>query len=110
MLLRRTLAQLMAAATLLPAGLSGPGPPPADAHRLRLVRRAGRFAAHLGRRSRLQARAFIFAGDNVYGDFNTADAAPLRKAYATADAIAGYNKLRDSGAAISRSGTTTTMA
>ena len=39
---------------------------------------------------------FIFAGDNVYGDFNTADAGPLRKAYATADAIAGYNKLRDS--------------
>jgi alkaline phosphatase D len=39
---------------------------------------------------------FIFAGDNVYGDFSTADAGPLRKAYAAAEVVAGYNKLRDS--------------
>jgi len=38
---------------------------------------------------------FIFAGDNVYGDFHTADASHLKRAYAMAERIAGYNKLRD---------------
>ena len=30
---------------------------------------------------------FIFAGDNVYGDFRTADAAALKRAYATAASV-----------------------
>ncbi|MBL6614598.1 MAG: alkaline phosphatase family protein [Reyranella sp.] len=38
---------------------------------------------------------FIFMGDNVYGDFNTADAANLKRAYALASQIEGYNRLRD---------------
>ncbi len=38
---------------------------------------------------------FIFAGDNVYGDFRSADAANLKRAYALASGIAGYNRLRD---------------
>src|SRR5262245_40516001 len=37
---------------------------------------------------------FIFAGDNVYGDFKTADAAPLRRAYEMARTIPGFAKLR----------------
>ncbi len=37
---------------------------------------------------------FIFAGDNVYGDFKTADAARLRAAYGAAGRIEGYAKLR----------------
>src|SRR5258708_34473910 len=39
---------------------------------------------------------FIFAGDNVYGDFNTADATNLRRAYEVAQRIPGYVKLRES--------------
>ena len=96
MLLRRTLAQLMAAAALLPAGLSAQARRP-------LTRIAFGSCAEQANSQPIwdailayKPELFIFAGDNVYGDFNTADAGPLRKAYATADAIAGYNKLRDS--------------
>ena len=38
---------------------------------------------------------FIFAGDNVYGDFKTADADKLTQAYAAAARIDGYTKLRE---------------
>ncbi len=38
---------------------------------------------------------FIFAGDNVYGDFNAADAADLKRAYDEARNVAGYMKLRE---------------
>ena len=38
---------------------------------------------------------FIFAGDNVYGDFNSPDAADLKRAYEEASRIAGYAKLRE---------------
>lgn len=93
---RRTLAQLMAAATLAPAGLSAQARRP-------LTRIAfGSCAEQADSQPVWDAilaykpELFIFAGDNVYGDFNTADAGPLRKAYAIAAAIAGYNKLRDS--------------
>lgn len=37
---------------------------------------------------------FIFMGDNVYGDFNSADATNLRRAYDLASEIAGYTRLR----------------
>ena len=96
MLLRRTLAQLMAAAALLPTGLF------AQARRPPTRIAFGSCAEQADSQPIWDAilaykpELFIFAGDNVYGDFNTADAGPLRKAYATADAIAGYNKLRDS--------------
>src|SRR5258708_9822057 len=39
---------------------------------------------------------FIFAGDNVYGDFNTAEATNLKRAYELTGGIAGYTRLRDS--------------
>jgi alkaline phosphatase D len=96
MLLRRTLAQLMAAAALVPGGLSAQARRP-------LTRIAFGSCAEQADSQPIwdailayKPELFIFAGDNVYGDFNTADAGPLRKAYTTADAIAGYNKLRDS--------------
>ena len=38
---------------------------------------------------------FIFAGDNVYGDFHSPDAADLRRAYEEAKHIEGYAKLRE---------------
>jgi alkaline phosphatase D len=38
---------------------------------------------------------FVFMGDNVYGDFNSADATGLREAYAATRQIAGYQKLRE---------------
>ena len=38
---------------------------------------------------------FIFCGDNVYGDFNSADAANLKRAYEEAGKILGYSRLRD---------------
>jgi alkaline phosphatase D len=37
---------------------------------------------------------FIFAGDNVYGDFLLGDAGPLRAAYAKARQIDGYMRVR----------------
>jgi alkaline phosphatase D len=96
MLKRRTLTQLLAAASLVPAVGQAQGRSP-------LTRIAfGSCAEQADSQPVWDAilaykpELFIFAGDNVYGDFNTADAGPLRKAYATADAIAGYNKLRDS--------------
>lgn len=96
MFYRRTLAQLVAAAALVPRGLSARARRP-------LTRIAFGSCAEQADSQPIwdailayRPELFIFAGDNVYGDFNTAGAGPLRKAYATADAIAGYNKLRDS--------------
>jgi alkaline phosphatase D len=96
MLLRRTLAQLTAAAVLVPGALTAQARRP-------LTRIAFGSCAEQADSQPIwdailayKPELFIFAGDNVYGDFSTADAGPLRKAYATADAIAGYNKLRDS--------------
>lgn len=96
MFYRRTLGQLMAAAALAPAGLRAQARPPlsriafgscADQAKPQPV-----WDAILAYRPEF----FIFAGDNVYGDFNSADATNLRRAYAVAEEIAGYTKLRDS--------------
>jgi len=93
---RRTLAQLMAAAALAPASLAAQGRPPlsriafgscADQAKPQPI-----WEAILAYRPEL----FIFCGDNVYGDFNTADAANLRRAYEMAENIPGYAKLRQS--------------
>ena len=78
---RRTLAQLMAAAALAPASVAAQGRPPlsriafgscADQAKPQPI-----WDAILAYRPEL----FIFAGDNVYGDFNSADAANLKRAY-----------------------------
>ena len=92
---RRTLAQLMAAAALAPASVAAQGRPPlsriafgscADQAKPQPI-----WDAILAYRPEL----FIFAGDNVYGDFNSEDAANLKRAYETAEGIAGYNRLRE---------------
>jgi alkaline phosphatase D len=94
MLKRRTLAQLLAAAPLLPATLSAQGRPP-------LSRIAFGSCAEQRRPQPIwdavhayHPDLFLFCGDNVYGDFTTPDAATLRDAYAGASHIAGYVKLR----------------
>jgi alkaline phosphatase D len=96
MFTRRTLAQLMAAAALAPASLAAQGRPP-------LSRIAFGSCADQDKPQPIwdailayHPELFIFAGDNVYGDFNTADAANLKRAYAKAEGIDGYAKLRDS--------------
>ena len=73
---RRTLAQLMAAAALAPAPLSAQGRPP-------LSRIAFGSCADQAKPQPIwdailayQPELFIFAGDNVYGDFNTRRRAP----------------------------------
>ena len=96
MFYRRTLARLMAAAALVPAGLSAQGRPPlsriafgscADQAKAQPI-----WDAILAYRPDL----FIFAGDNVYGDFNSLEATPLKRAYALAEDISGYVRLRES--------------
>lgn len=86
----------MAAAALMPSGLLAQGQRP-------LTRIAFGSCAEQADSQPIwdailayKPELFIFAGDNVYGDFNTPDAGPLRKAYALAEAVAGYNKLRGS--------------
>jgi alkaline phosphatase D len=93
---RRTLAQLMAAAALAPATLAAQGRPP-------LSRIAFGSCADQAKPQPIwdaimayRPDLFIFAGDNVYGDFNTADAANLRRAYELAETIPGYSRLRQS--------------
>jgi alkaline phosphatase D len=93
---RRTLGQLLAATALMPAGLAAQSRRP-------LTRIAFGSCAEQADSQPIwdailayKPELFIFAGDNVYGDFNTPDADNLRKAYARADAIAGYNKVRES--------------
>ena len=93
---RRTLGQFMAAAALMPAGLAAQDRAPlsriafgscADQAKPQPI-----WDAILAYRPDL----FIFAGDNVYGDFNSPDATNLRHAYTLAKEIAGYARLRDS--------------
>lgn len=92
---RRTIAQLMAAAALAPAVSSAQGRPPlsriafgscADQKKPQPI-----WDAILAYRPEL----FIFMGDNVYGDFDGADAGPLEQAYARAGQISGYTRLRN---------------
>ena len=45
---------------------------------------------------------FLFCGDNVYGDFNSTDAANLKRADEETGKIPGYARLRDTGHAESR--------
>ncbi|WP_421998427.1 alkaline phosphatase D family protein [Reyranella sp.] len=91
---RRTLAQIMTAAALAPAPLVAQGP--RGLSRIAFGSCADQdqpqpiWDAILAYRPEL----FIFAGDNVYGDFRAPDAANLRRAYARADEVAGYARLR----------------
>jgi alkaline phosphatase D len=91
---RRTLAQLMTAAALAPASAGAQVRAP-------LSRIAFGSCADQVKPQPIwdailayQPELFIFAGDNVYGDFHTEDASHLKRAYAMAEHIVGYSKLR----------------
>ena len=95
MLKRRTLTQLFAAASLAPAVGQAQGHSP-------LTRIAFGSCAEQRRPQPIwdavlayQPDLFIFAGDNVYGDFNTADAAGSGRPMTLPAQIAGYARLRD---------------
>lgn len=94
MLSRRSFAGLLALASLAPARLAAQAATPlariafgscADQTQPQPI-----WEAILAWRPDL----FIFAGDNVYGDFKTADAAALKRAYAAAAEIDGHARLR----------------
>lgn len=94
MLTRRTISQLVAAAALGPSAVGAQGRPP-------LTRIAFGSCADQAKPQPIwdavlayKPDLFIFMGDNVYGDFNTADAANLRRAYDLASDISGYTRLR----------------
>ena len=92
---RRTITRLMAALSLAPAAAVAQGQAPLS--RIALGSCAKQtmpqpiWDAVLAWRPEL----FVFMGDNVYGDFNSADATGLREAYAATRQIAGYQKLRE---------------
>ena len=101
----------MAAAALAPAG-ARPRRPPAAV-------RASPSAPAPTRpiRSRIwdailayRPELFIFAGDNVYGDFNTADATNLREPTRSAEDIAGLQQAARQREPPRRLGTITTTA
>jgi alkaline phosphatase D len=93
MLKRRSIGPLMAAAALAPGIAAAQGRPP-------LTRIAFGSCAEQRRPQPIwdavlayRPDLFIFGGDNVYGDFNRADAVDLRSAYDNATMIEGYNRL-----------------
>lgn len=94
MLNRRSIAQLMAAAALSPSAVRAQGRPP-------LTRIAFGSCADQAKPQPIwdavlayKPDLFIFAGDNVYGDFNSADGANLRRAYGLTSEVPGYSRLR----------------
>ncbi|MCA0246548.1 MAG: alkaline phosphatase family protein [Proteobacteria bacterium] len=95
MFARRTLARLMAAAAVTAAPALSQNRPPLS--RIAFGSCANQnmgqpiWDAVLSYRPDL----FIFCGDNVYGDFNSADAANLKRAYEEAGKVPGYSRLRD---------------
>ena len=95
MFTRRTLARLMAAAAVTATPALSQNRPPLS--RIAFGSCANQnmgqpiWDAVLSYRPDL----FIFCGDNVYGDFNSADAANLKRAYEEAGKVTGYAKLRD---------------
>ncbi|MBI3198508.1 MAG: alkaline phosphatase family protein [Rhodospirillales bacterium] len=93
---RRSIARLMAALSLAPASAMAQGRPPLS--RIAVGSCAKQtmpqpiWDAVLAWRPEL----FVFMGDNVYGDFKSANATGLKEAYGVARQIAGYQRLRDS--------------
>ena len=95
MFTRRTLARLMAAAAVTATPALSQNRPPLS--RIAFGSCANQtmnqsiWDAVLSYRPDL----FLFCGDNVYGDFNSADAANLKHAYEEAGKVKGYSRLRD---------------
>lgn len=95
MFTRRTLSKLFGATSLAPATALSQSHPP-------LSRIAFGSCANQTKPQSIwepilayRPDLFIFAGDNVYGDFSSPDAANLKRAYDEASRIAGYARLRD---------------
>lgn len=95
MFTRRTLSKLLAALSLAPATALSQGRPPLS--RIAFGSCANQSMAQPIWEAILAYRPdlFIFAGDNVYGDFNTADGGNLKRAYDVARTIPGYARLRE---------------
>ena len=95
MFTRRTLSKLLAATTLAPATALSQGRPPLS--RIAFGSCAKQTLPQPIWEPILAYRPdlFIFAGDNVYGDFNSPDAANLKRAYDEARHVAGYARLRE---------------
>ncbi|MBU8877188.1 alkaline phosphatase family protein [Reyranella sp. MMS21-HV4-11] len=95
MFTRRTLSKLLATLSLAPAAALSQGRPPLS--RIAFGSCANQSMAQPIWEAILAYRPdlFIFAGDNVYGDFNTPDGDNLKRAYDTARTIPGYARLRE---------------
>ena len=95
MFTRRTLSKLLAALSLAPATALSQGRPPLS--RIAFGSCANQSMAQPIWEAILAYRPdlFIFAGDNVYGDFNSPDGGNLKRAYDVARSIPGYARLRE---------------
>jgi len=95
MFTRRTLSKLLAALSLAPATALSQGRPPLS--RIAFGSCANQSMAQPIWEAILAYRPdlFIFAGDNVYGDFNSPDGGNLKRAYDIARTIPGYARLRE---------------
>jgi len=95
MFTRRTLSKLLAAMSLAPATVLSQGRPPLS--RIAYGSCANQSMAQPIWEAILAYRPdlFIFAGDNVYGDFNSPDGGNLKRAYDIARTIPGYARLRE---------------
>ena len=95
MFTRRTLSKLLAATSLAPATALSQGRPPLS--RIAFGSCAKQTLPQPIWEPILAYRPdlFIFAGDNVYGDFDSPEAAELKRAYDEARHIAGYARLRE---------------
>lgn len=95
MFTRRTLSKLLAAMSLAPATALSQGRPPLS--RIAFGSCANQSMAQPIWEAILAYRPdlFIFAGDNIYGDFNSPDGGNLKRAYDIARTIPGYARLRE---------------
>ncbi|WP_289294990.1 alkaline phosphatase D family protein [uncultured Reyranella sp.] len=95
MFTRRTLSKLLAALPLAPTTALSQGRSPLS--RIAFGSCANQSMAQPIWEAILAYRPdlFIFAGDNVYGDFSTPDGENLKRAYDAARTIPGYARLRE---------------
>ena len=96
MFTRRTLSKLLAATSLAPATALSQGRPPLSRIAFGSCAKQTMPQPIWDPILAYRPDLFIFAGDNVYGDFNSSDADNLKRAYDEASQIAGYARLRES--------------
>ncbi len=93
MFTRRTFARLMGAASLAPASSLAQSAKPLSRIAFGSCAKQTLPQPIWGPILAYRPDLFIFAGDNVYGDFHAPDAADLKRAYDEARQIAGYARL-----------------